>query len=124
MGGELLLHKLVERLLELLAANGEIGLFTMTERRNASWLLNHDQVVIDVSETNIRSRRGRRSGVVKNLHDIARFHLPLAVEAQIPVHLNAATGDQLADLVPRLIRQQSLQGGSQRLMVVLGREME
>src|SRR5689334_14455429 len=98
MSRKLLLDKLVERLLQLFAANGEIRLFAMTERGDATGFLNDDQVLINVDQPHIVGRRRRRSGVVKNLDDIAGLHLPLAVEAQIAVDLNPTAADQPADL--------------------------
>src|SRR3954471_11378177 len=111
MVSKLLLDKLVERRLKLFAPDRKVGFFPVSQSSDAGRFLNDEQMLIDIHQPDVSGRRGRCRGVAKNLHDIAGLYFSLRVEAEVPVDLNAAAGDELPSLVPGLSREQSLERG-------------
>ena len=117
-------QQLVERRLELLAPLGQVGLFAVAERRHAGGFVDHDEVLVQMHDLDVRRFRRFGERMVPQLEHVPRLYAASLVQAEVAVHLHLPPRDQLADLRPGPLGQQPLERLAERQAVVLGGQME
>jgi hypothetical protein len=72
-------------------------------------------VVIDVSEADIGFLEGLGEGLVEEFYHVTGGDASLGIEAEVAVDLDAARGDELADLRPGVVGEKALERGGERV---------
>src|SRR5262249_14539372 len=85
-------------------------------RRDAGRLFHDDDVLVDVADGDVVNKLRQALGPGEQLDLVVLFQAAGRIEPQLAVDLDAAAGDELADLRPRLARQAATENGGDGLI--------
>lgn len=112
-----------ERGLQLPPFPRKIAFLEVSNARDSSRFFDHHQEIIHIDDPNIGGFDRFWKGFVPKLDYVPSVHFSLQIHAQVPIHLNSAASDSVANLTPTPFGQAFFQGAFENGTVVGRLEM-
>ena len=113
----------LERGLQLPSFSRKVAFLEVPDARDASRFFDHHQEIIHIDDPNIGGFDRFWKGFVPKLDHVPSVHFALQIHAQVPIHLNSAAPDRVANLTPTPFGQAFFQGAFEDGTVVGRLEM-
>jgi len=108
----------LERGLQLPPFPRKVAFLKVPDACDSSRFFDHDQEIIRVDDPNIGGFDRLWQGFIPQFDHVPGVYFSLQIHAQVPVHLNSAASDRVANLTPTPFSQAFFQGAFKNGTVV------